>query len=62
MGESNSTKIVCDGYSQARMVKYLDMIERIGNMLKKPFQDVTKGDVFEFVRRIQAADYSNIPQ
>jgi len=44
------------------MVKYLDMIERIGNMLKKPCQDVTKGDVIEFVRRIQAADYSNIPQ
>jgi integrase/recombinase XerD len=50
---------VTQGYSQARIIKYLDTIERIGRMLGKPFQDINKQDVVEFVRGIQAADYSD---
>jgi len=39
-------------------VKYLETLERIARFFKKPFDEVTKGDVAEFVRSVEESDYS----
>lgn len=51
-------ELVINGYSKARIIKYLDTLERIGRFLGKPFTQVKKEDIVEFVKRIEESDYS----
>jgi len=46
------------GLSKARILKYLDTIERIARHLKKPFEEATKDDIARLVREIEERDYS----
>jgi len=46
------------GLSKARILKYLDTIERIARQLKKPFEEATKDDIARLVREIEERDYS----
>jgi len=46
------------GLSQARIIKYLDTIERIARLLGKLFEDATKDDIAELVQRIEGNNYS----
>jgi len=63
--EENNVKILefygdcqAQGLSIARIVKYIDALERISKWLGKPFEDVTREDIAKFVRKIEARDYS----
>jgi integrase/recombinase XerD len=47
------------GLSKARIVKYLDTIERIARLLKKPFKEATKDDIARLVREIEEKEYSD---
>jgi len=47
------------GLSKARIVKYLDTIERIARLLKKPFKEATKDDIIRLVREIEEKEYSD---
>jgi len=47
------------GLSKARIVKYLDTLERIARILKKPFKEATKDDITRLVREIEERDYSD---
>jgi len=47
------------GLSKARIVKYLDTLERIAKLLKKPFEKATKDDVADLIREIEKRDYSD---
>ena len=51
-------ELVINGYSKARIIKYLDTLERIGKLLSKLFTQVKKEDIIEFVRKIEESDYS----
>ena len=42
-----------EGMSLARIVKYLDTLERIGLMVDKDFSEVSKKDALELVKRIE---------
>jgi integrase/recombinase XerD len=45
--------------SKARVVKYLDTIERIAKLLGKSFKKVTKEDISRLVREIEEKDYTD---
>jgi site-specific recombinase XerD/ribosomal protein L40E len=47
------------GLSKARIVKYLDTIERIARILKKPFKEATKDDITRLVREIEEREYTD---
>jgi len=46
------------GLSKARIVKYLDTLERIARFFKKSFDEITKDDVAEFIRSVEESNYS----
>lgn len=46
------------GLSKARVVKYLDTIERTARIFDKPIEYVTKNDIANFVSKIEEKDYS----
>jgi len=65
IGEEDKTSILefyedclAQGLSTARIIKYLDTLERIARSLGKSFKDTTREDIAEFVRKIEASDYS----
>jgi integrase/ribosomal protein L40E len=45
--------------SKARVVKYLDTLERIAKLLGKPFQKTSKEDIALLVREIEEKDYTD---
>jgi site-specific recombinase XerD len=49
---------LAQGLSFARIIKYLDTLERIGRALGKPFEKAAKSDILEFVRKIEQKDWS----
>ena len=52
-------RCIIDGLSKARIAKYLDTLGRIAKWLNKPFQEVKKEDIMDFVRRVESNDYSD---
>jgi len=51
-------ELLAQGYSKARILKYLDTLCRIAVMLGKSFVEANKDDIACFVRKIEAKDYS----
>lgn len=47
------------GYSKARIIKYIDTLERIARDLNKPFSETGKEDIADLVARIEQRDYSD---
>jgi site-specific recombinase XerD/ribosomal protein L40E len=46
------------GYSKARIIKYLDTLERTARLLGKPFEEVGKRDIENLIAEIEQRDYS----
>lgn len=51
-------ELLAEGLSQARIIKYLDTLERIARTLNKPFEKVVKEGVAELIRGIEVRSYS----
>jgi len=47
------------GYSKARTIKYINTLEGIVKLLRKPFSQVNKDDIAEFIGKIESKDYSD---
>jgi site-specific recombinase XerD/ribosomal protein L40E len=47
------------GYSKARIIKYIETLERIATLLGKPFSQAKKEDIAELIERIEEKDYSD---
>jgi len=47
------------GYSKARIIKYIDTLEAIAKILKKPFSQAGKEDIVELIERIEEKNYSD---
>ncbi|MCW4009704.1 MAG: site-specific integrase [Candidatus Bathyarchaeota archaeon] len=47
------------GLSKARLLKYLTTLELISRLLEKPLKSATKTDIADFIRKIEAKDYSS---
>jgi integrase/recombinase XerD len=46
------------GYSKARIVKYMDTLERIARLMPTSFSKSTKDDIVNFITEIEQRDYS----
>jgi len=46
------------GYSKARIIKYLDTLERTARLLGKPFEEAEKEDIQDLIAEIEQKDYS----
>jgi len=46
------------GYSKARIIKYLDTLERTARLLGKPFEEAKKEDIQDLIAEIEQRDYS----
>lgn len=51
-------ELVVRGYSKARIIKYLDTLERIRRFLGKPFTKAGKSDIVELLRKLEEKNYS----
>ncbi len=51
-------QLLSEGLSDARIVKYLRMLKRLGELLGKGFDEATKADIQELVCRIERGGYS----
>lgn len=49
---------LAQGYSKARMIKYLYTLESIARFLGKPFVDADRNDIADFIRKIEGTSYS----
>jgi integrase/recombinase XerD len=65
LGKENSETIlrfyrllVAEGLGLARQIKYLWTLRRIAMLLNKPFTEVTKDDIIDFVAKIEQQGYS----
>ena len=63
--KENKTKILefyqeclAQGLSRARVIKYLDTLERTARLLKKPFKRASKNDIAELIRWVESQNYS----
>jgi site-specific recombinase XerD len=46
------------GYSKARIIKYVDTLERIARDLSKPFSEARKEDIADLIAKIEQRNYS----
>jgi site-specific recombinase XerD/ribosomal protein L40E len=51
--------LLCRGLSKARILKYLNTLERIDRFFGKTFVNATKNDIADLVRKIEEKDYSD---
>jgi site-specific recombinase XerD len=51
-------QLLSEGLSAGRVAKYLHHLKVVAEMLGKPFEEATREDIEEVVRRIEASDYS----
>lgn len=65
LGKENSETIlkfhrllVAEGLGLGRQIKYLWTLRRIALLINKPFKDVVKDDIVNFVVKIESQDYS----
>ena len=50
---------IIKGYSKARIIKYIDTLERIARDLNKPFSEARKEDIADLIARIEQRNYSD---
>jgi integrase len=50
--------LVAEGLGLTRQIKYLWTLRRIAMLLNKPFREVTKEDMIDFVAKIEKQEYS----
>jgi len=52
-------ELLAQGYSKARVAKYLETLERIARLLKKPLVEANRDDIAGVIREIGSRDYSD---
>lgn len=51
--------LLVNSYSQARVSKYLETLNKLAMMLGRPFESATKDDIAELIKTIELSEYSD---